>query len=203
MLFSTLAALIFAPATVIAVWPLPKQFTNGTTPLQLSHGFQISLQGVKNAPQDLRDAVSRTYGFLKTDKLQALVVDRGASSANAIKSAKSLPSLTLYLTSQSATQSIAAETTVDVESRIEGYTLTVPADGSGATLKANSTLGLFRGLTTFTLLWYDWQGITYTLQAPFNIADAPAYVRTSPTSHDTILRSYQPWRGFTLDTSRN
>jgi hexosaminidase len=179
MLFSTFAALLLAPATVTAVWPLPKQFTNGSTPLQLAHNFQISLSGVNNAPQDLRAAVSRTYGFLKTDQLQALVIDRGASSANAIQSAKTLPSLTLYLTNANATQSIAAETTVDVESRVEGYTLTVPADGSGATLKANSTLGLFRGLTTFGQLWYDWQGMTYTPQAPFNIVDAPAYVRAS------------------------
>lgn len=177
MLFSTLSALlILAPSAVTAIWPLPRHISSGNTPLQLSHSFRISLQGVKNAPQDLQDAVSRTSSYLKNDKLQALVIDRGASSANAIESAKSLPSLTLTLTSQNNTRSIAAETFDDLESRVESYILTVPADGSGATLKANSTLGLFRGLTTFGQLWYDWQGTTYTIQAPFDIFDAPAYV---------------------------
>jgi len=76
---------------------------------------------------------------------------------------------------------------VDIESRVEGYTLTIPADGSAASLKANSTLGLFRGLTTFGQFWYDLQGTTYTLAAPFNIVDSPAY----------------PYRGFLLDTARN
>jgi hexosaminidase len=180
LFFTSLSILLLVtPSTVTAVWPLPKQFTTGATPLQLSHSFQISLHGVKNAPQDLRDAVSRTSSYLKNDKLQALVIDRGASSANAIKSAKTLKSLTLSLTSQASARSITAETLDDVESRVEGYTLTVPADGSGATLKANSTLGLFRGLTTFGQLWYDWQGMTYTLKAPFDIVDAPAYVRAS------------------------
>ena len=174
----SLSVLLIAPSIVTAVWPLPKQFSTGTTPLQLSCSFQITLQGVKNAPQDLRDAVSRTSLYLENDKLQALVIDRGASSANVIKSAKILQSLTLSLFSNT-TRSITAETLDDVESRMETYSLIVPADGSGATLKANSTLGLFRGLTTFEQLWYDWQGTTYTLQAPFDIVDAPAYVCAS------------------------
>jgi hexosaminidase len=65
--------------------------------------------------------------------------------------------------------------------------LTVPADGSAATLKANSTLGLFRGLTTFGQLWYDLDNMTYTIEAPISITDAPAY----------------PYRGLMLDTARN
>lgn len=194
---------VVAPSIVSAVWPLPKQFSNGSTPLQLSPGFYISLQGVNTPPQDLIDAVTRTYSYLETDQLQALVIDRGASSASAVQSAKWLPSLTLELTSQTAARSIASETFDDVESRVEGYSLTIPADGSGATLQANSTLGLFRGLTTFGQLWYDWQGMTYTLQAPFNIVDAPAYVCSSSTSvlnirliihtsHGVDSRSIQP-----------
>ncbi|TFK34865.1 beta-hexosaminidase [Crucibulum laeve] len=170
-----------------AVWPLPKQFTTGSTPLRLASGFSIKLSGIQNAPKDLTDAVTRTKGFLSKDKLQALVPDRGASSAATIKSAKTLKSLTLSLTSGSKVRSISDESIVDVESRSEGYTLTIPADGSDAVLKANSTLGLFRGLTTFGQLWYDWAGTTYTLQAPFSIVDAPAY----------------PYRGFMLDTARN
>jgi hexosaminidase len=61
--------------------------------------------------------------------------------------------------------------------RSEGYSLHVPIDGSSAVLTANSTLGLFRGLTTFEQLWYDLEGVAYSYQAPVVIVDDyPAYV---------------------------
>jgi hexosaminidase len=84
-------------------------------------------------------------------------------------------------------QSIAVEATAQLGSRDESYSLTVPADGSTAVLKANSTLGLFRGLTTFSQLWYTSGDSIYTLQAPIQIDDSPAF----------------PYRGFMLDTARN
>lgn len=167
--------LCVAPA--LALWPLPRQISTGTTALTLSPKFNIKLSGVKNAPKDLTDAVERTRSFLRTDKLQALVVDRGASSAGAVGAAKSLKSLTVSLVSSSPVKSISEEAVAPLESRVEGYTLTVPADGSDAVLQANSTLGLLRGLTTFGQLWYDLNGSTYTLEAPFNIVDSPTYVR--------------------------
>lgn len=174
--FITLSVLL-AIAPVYAVWPVPKQYNIGSTPLRLSPSFSIKLSGVTNAPRDLVDAVTRTTAYLHTDKLQALVPDRGASSAKVIRGAKALSSLTLSLSTKGKVRSISEEAIDDLESRAEGYTLTIPADGSGAVLKANSTLGLFRGLTTFGQLWYDWDGTTYSLEAPFNIVDAPAYVR--------------------------
>lgn len=167
--------LCVAPA--LALWPLPRQISTGTTALKLAPGFNINLSGIKQAPKDLSDAVERTESFLRNDKLQALVVDRGASSAGAVRVAKSLKSLTVSLVSSSPVKSISEEAVAPLESRIEAYTLTVPADGSDAVLQANSTLGLLRGLTTFGQLWYDLSGSTYTLQAPFNIVDSPAYVR--------------------------
>ncbi|KAF8993489.1 beta-hexosaminidase [Cyathus striatus] len=184
--FVVLSVLAGASPT-FALWPIPQQITTGTTPLRLSSGFSIKLSGIKNAPTDLNDAVSRTKGFLQNDKLQALVPDRGASSAGAVKGAKTIKSLTLSLTSGEATKSIAEEAVAEIGTRSEGYTLTIPADGSDATLQANSTLGLFRGLTTFSQLWYDLSGTTYTLEAPIHVVDAPAY----------------PYRGFMLDTARN
>lgn len=170
-------SILFSVAPVLALWPLPRQLSTGTTALQLSSGFSIKFSGIHNPPGDLNDAVSRTHSFLQTDKLQALVPDRGASSAGAIKKAKSLSSLTLSLSNPGTVKSISEEAIADIESRMESYTLTVPADGSGAVLKANSSLGLLRGLTTFSQLWYDLGGSTYTLEAPINIADSPAYVR--------------------------
>ncbi|KAJ2926079.1 hypothetical protein H1R20_g11013, partial [Candolleomyces eurysporus] len=88
---------------------------------------------------------------------------------------------------QGTPKSISEEAVAAIESRAEAYTLTVPADGSEAVLTASSSLGLFRGLTTFGQLWYDLDGATYSLQAPISINDSPAY----------------PYRGFMLDTARN
>lgn len=167
--------LCVAPA--LALWPLPRQISTGTTALKLSPGFNINLSGVKHAPKDLTDAVERTKSFLRNDKLQALVVDRGASSAGAVQAAKSLKSLTISLVTSSPVKSISEEAVAPLESRVDAYTLIVPADGSDAVLQANSTLGLLRGLTTFGQLWYDLRGNTYTLEAPFSIVDSPAYVR--------------------------
>ncbi|KAJ7196128.1 N-acetylhexosaminidase, partial [Mycena pura] len=174
--------------SAFALWPLPTGLNVGTTPLRLSKNFDIKLN-IANAPSDLEDAVSRAKGFLASDKLQALVIDRGASSASAISKAKSLPSLTVSLeaTPKGGVQSISKEAIAPIESRVEGYTLTVPADGSGAVLKANSSLGLLHGLTTFGQLWFDLDGTTYSLTAPIVISDAPAF----------------PYRGFMLDTARN
>jgi len=173
-------SVLLAVAPALAVWPLPQHYSNGSTALRLSSTFYIQTTGIKSCPQDLEAAIQRTTTYLHKDQLQALVPDRGASSAQAIKAAHVLQSLTLSLEGNSLVRSISEEAVVAVESRVEGYKLTIPADGKAATLTANSTLGLFRGLTTFSQLWYEWQGSTYTLQAPFDITDFPAYVRSLP-----------------------
>lgn len=172
-------SIALAVAPVVAIWPLPQQLSTGTTPLRLSSSFSIRVSGVRKVPKDLTDAITRTNSYLRNDKLKALVPDRGASSAGVIRRARTLNSLTLSLSSSGPVRSISDEAIDNLESRVEGYTLTVPTDGSAAVLSANSTLGLFRGLTTFGQLWYDWDGTTYTLEAPFQIVDAPAYVRAS------------------------
>lgn len=178
MLLRPFVALSLLLTSSKALWPLPKNLSTGTTPLRLSPDFQILLSGVYHPPADLVAAVERTSNYLRTDKLQALVPDRGASSLGAIQHASSLSSLTLSLTPASGeVKSISEEAIADVETRVEGYMLTVPADGSTAVLTANSTLGLFRGLTTFEQLWYELNGYIYTLTAPISITDAPAYVR--------------------------
>lgn len=188
--FVVLSVLLAITPSTEALWPLPQQLTTGTTPLRLSSGFSIKTSGIRNTPRDLNDAISRTRGYLRNDKLQALVPDRGASSAGAVRRAKSLGSLTLTLTSGSKAKSIAEEAILPHESRVEGYTLTIPADGSGATLTANSTLGLFRGLTTFEQLWYDLDGTTYSLEAPIKIVDSPVYVSGLLTSLHLLAQCF-------------
>lgn len=178
--FSLLAAVFLASVTPThALWPQPRNLQAGSGTLQLSNGFDISFTGSLNsAPSDLRDAVSRTKQFLKNDKLGRLVVDRGQSDKASAQKAKSLSKLTLSLEKGATLKSITDEAQKPIESRDEAYTLTVPADGSAATITANSTLGLFRGLTTFTQLWYEVDGMTYALDVPISIQDSPAYVCT-------------------------
>ncbi|KAG7444220.1 N-acetylhexosaminidase [Guyanagaster necrorhizus] len=181
-----LLILLFAALRVSALWPLPQSISTGSTYLQLSTTFDITLSGIYSPPADLTDAISRTKQYLFNDKLQRLVVGRGANNADVITSAASLKKLTLVFQGIEVS-SISEEAVAELESRVESYTLKIPADGSDAIVTANSTLGLFRGLTTFSQLWYDWEDTIYTPEAPVDIIDAPAY----------------PYRGLMLDTARN
>ena len=166
----------------MALWPLPKELSTGSSTLKLGDHFNIKLSGVPNAPKDLEEAMKRTEEFLSTDKLQILEPDRGASYADAVHSAPSLDRLTISLESTENVRSISDEAKDRLEDRQEGYTLEVPDDGSDATLTANSTLGLFRGLSTFSQLWYDLEGKQYSVVAPISIKDSPAYVSSMVTS---------------------
>lgn len=170
---------------VSALWPQPRSFTAGSSAILLAKNFDISIPGLQNPPADLRDAITRTKGFLQNDKLERLVVGRGAADASIVSNAKSLSKLTLTLGGNGTALSITSEAQKPLGSRDEAYVLTVPSDGSGATLSANSTLGLFRGLTTFSQLWYESQGSTYALDVPISIQDSPAYVRDISCSHIT------------------
>lgn len=190
---------------VHALWPMPTSLETGTTFLKLSQSFDIK-HSIHNPPKDFLDSISRSKSFLKNDKLQRLVVGRGANDSIAISHAHSLPSLFLSLLNGSVSHSISEEAVRPLSERSEGYSLTIPSDGSPASLTANSTLGLFRGLSTFEQLWYDLQGVTYTYQAPVKIVnDVPAFV--SPPVHlrstGTDCPFIKPYRGFMLDTSRN
>ncbi|KAF8262397.1 N-acetylhexosaminidase [Lactarius quietus] len=183
-----LCAVAFLPEAVHGLWPQPRSLQNGADSLRLDPSFSINVT-VSNAPQDLLDAAEHTRALLFSDQLGRLVVGRGADDLSSVRSANMLSSLTLSLLNgtSGAPQPIATEATLPIGSRDEGYSLVVPADGSGAVLSANSTLGLFRGLTTFSQLWYTANGTVYTLGVPVAIDDSPAY----------------PYRGFMLDTARN
>ena len=164
-----------------ALWPIPRSLQTGTTLLKLSPDFNIQLSGIY-PPQDLDDAIWRTQSRLCSDRLQRLVVGRGANDRAALKDAPSLSQLTLALTPGSPPiQSILEEATKEITTRSEAYSLTVPNTDQGvATLTANSSLGLLRGLTTFEQLWYQLSDTVYSYQTPVQITnDSPAYVRVS------------------------
>ncbi|KAF5315482.1 hypothetical protein D9619_007226 [Psilocybe cf. subviscida] len=187
--FATLLTVILVSSPcALALWPIPRSLKTGTTLVKLSSSFSIDVS-VENAPQDLLNAVSRTKTQLFADKLGRLVVGRGANDTTALAQAPVLNKLTLSLSSGAASaKSIMQEATKDIASRSEGYSLTLPATGGTATISASSTLGLFRGLTTFEQLFYTTGDTVYVFQAPVTITnDSPAF----------------PFRGFMLDTSRN
>lgn len=183
-----LCAVALLPEAVYALWPQPRNLHTGSGSVRLDTSFAIRV-AVPNAPQDLLDAAERTRALLFSDQLRRLVVGRGEDDLQSVRPANVLPNLSLSLLvgTSAVPQSIATEATLPLGSRDEAYSLVVPADGSGAVLSANSTLGLFRGLTTFGQLWYMAGGTVYTLSAPVVIHDSPAY----------------PYRGFMLDTARN
>lgn len=174
-----------------ALWPLPQNLNAGSTILKLSNDFDIQLVDSKgsswSAPDDLTAAVKQTSTYLKNDQLEALTPDYGASYSSGINKASSLKTLKVQLSQGGSTQSISQLAVQPLESRYEGYSINVPSDGSDATIVANTTLGLFRGLTTFSQLWFSLDGATYMTQAPLKADDAPAY----------------KYRGFMLDTARN
>jgi hexosaminidase len=146
-------ALVCYCQVAAALWPIPTDLTVGTTALKLSPGFEINLN-VPNAPSDLQAAVTRTNGFLHQDKLQRLVVGRGADDTPQVNAAKSLSSLTISISGTRKVQSISQEAILPWEARSESYSLTVPSDGSGAVLTAASTLGLFRGPLNSLVILY-------------------------------------------------
>ena len=156
--------------------------TNGTTPLRLAPSFSISAS-FSGAPVDLNSAITRTEGYLKSDKLGRLVPGRGVGDQVLLTGAHELTSLKLELTASPTSKakrqisSITEEAQKPVGERDEGYSLSIPSSGGAATLSANSTLGLLRGLTTFGQLWYTFQETTYLLEAPLKIDDSPAFVR--------------------------
>lgn len=182
------SVLLTLASSCLALWPQPTNFQSGTTALVLSSNFSFTLgPSLSDAtPADLTDAISRTQSQLFTDQLERLVVGRSSADANATAAAPTLFTVTLDLASTASNDtnangtvmSITQEAQKKITERDESYSLSIPADGSNAVLTANTTLGLFRGLVTFSQLWYTLDdGEVYTLSAPVSIEDAPVYVR--------------------------
>lgn len=169
--------IIFVIPEAAALWPRPHSMISGNQALRLSSNLTIA-PTFDSVPQDLNSAISRTQSLLRMDKLQRLVVGRGSSDTLAVQSSKELTFLELSLATGSTESvlSITEEAQKPLSDRSEEYELSIPSDGSTATLSANTTLGLLRGLTTFSQLWYDLDGTTYTLNTPISIEDSPAFV---------------------------
>ncbi|KAH8114791.1 beta-hexosaminidase [Phellopilus nigrolimitatus] len=156
---------------------IPRSVTSGQETLLLSPNFDIN-SGLCYTPNDLAEAIERTRMHLFTDNLGRLVVGRGSTDSPLFRSAKTLNTLVLSLDDSNGTmiRSVSEEAVASLETRSEEYTLSVPGDGGDAILKANTTLGLLRGLTTFEQLWYTFEDQVYAIGVPLDVEDGPAYV---------------------------
>ena len=181
--------------------PIPSTFTTGSQTLCLSDDF--SIRAPRGAPKDLREASTRAEERVKQTTHTYLSTTGGTELVNADKTCEAFISeLVLSPGDNFKGRSIFEDATRSLEHRIalESYTLNVPVEGV-AILEANSSLGMFRGLTTFEQLFYatppdplktssadkhDRRKI-FTPFAPYDIHDTPAF----------------PWRGVLLDTSRH
>ncbi|CDO76788.1 Glycoside Hydrolase Family 20 protein [Trametes cinnabarina] len=179
----------------VAIWPIPRTLLTGTSPAKLSPNFGINLHGLPSPPADVVAAISRTQSRLRSDSLERLVLGRGSADVQEIGRARLLTSLTATLRPGSPVESIAEETTAAIDSKDESYELSIPDDRGVATLVANSSLGLLRGLTTFEQLWYDHKGTKYTLEAPIHILDEPAFLVSIPRPAAAKLKANSGMNG--------
>ncbi|KAI5481434.1 beta-hexosaminidase [Pseudohyphozyma bogoriensis] len=139
--------------------------------------------------------------YITTDMHSRLIVGRGETDRPSLQNAASLQELQLDVVGTHSLASLVNEVQKPVSEWEESYKLTIPGRGSDqsaptpdiqATLEANSTVGLLRGLQTFNQLVYSLDDVEeaptrYMLDTPLSIADEPSF----------------PYRAFMIDTSRN
>lgn len=149
------------------VWPAPQSWSAGSASVAVAYPFTFR-------------AVSPS-----TDLIAALVrFDALTFSQRALKPAQAPAALLSELLVTVADQSVPLQLGVD-----ESYDLTIPADGSQATLNANTYYGALRGLETFSqLVNFNYSGHAYVIgNAPWSISDAPRFAH----------------RGVMIDTARH
>ena len=160
------------PSQYSSVWPLPAAFEQGSTTTFLAPGFFVSCGAVCPAP--LPDAVAR---------YTSLILFAGSPGSLPPASTPLLPSLRIAVAAS-------APLALGVD---ESYNLTVPADGSSATLSAATQWGALRGIESFSQLCV-WQGPDGPVPAAYAITNAPVVIRDFPRF---------PARGVLIDTSFN
>ena len=196
------------PAAVVdkgklTVLPFPTHSTTGDTPLCLTDDFRIRFG--QDAPEDLSMAIRRTEEALRNSRHRYLSVGRGkeffasSNSTDKLSGCKHhLSSLVLTLSSSALESrqtipSIFDSATRPAEDRpeLEAYRLSIPLTGP-ARIEAKTALGLFRGLTTFELLFYH-------LPLKSSAASSDGQVLSRP---DSLSQSEQLPLGSGIGSSR-
>jgi hexosaminidase len=180
------------------LWPLPVSITTGSNNLTVAAGAAFTFTAV-NPSTDLSAAFARISALIFTHDLPsdvASVASAAAARARAAAAgagvapaaaadpaAAALPTLSQLVVTV-ANVSVPLQLGVD-----ESYTLTIPGDGSPATLTSATVYGAYYGLQTFSqLVFWNPDMKTYQVNAaPIVVKDAPRFA----------------WRGILIDTDRH
>ena len=154
------------PPPPISFWPLPTGVSFGGGAVAVTPALTFTVTGAPNA--DLTNSA---------DRLAALIFQNVPYAA---PPAGALASVVLTVARPAEPLSITTD---------ESYTLTIPADGSPATITANTTFGAYMGLQTLSqAIRFDFNAGQYGVSGvPLVIADAPKFA----------------WRGILIDTDRH
>ncbi|EKD12523.1 glycosyl hydrolase family 20 [Drepanopeziza brunnea f. sp. 'multigermtubi' MB_m1] len=206
----------FAARQVVAIWPAPQSFSNGTSVLWLARNFHVNYDVLHVQPslrpghedEDVNEEILSTGDFSSHSIVQAAIsraLDtlwkhslvpwklHARNQLSAFEPAKesSSSSRKQYIKSLRIIQS-SVDTASTFKPRAgevdESYSLKVSLDGT-ARITAVSPIGVLHGLETFVQLFYkhsSGSGI-YTNLAPVDITDAPIF----------------PHRGLNMDVARN
>ena len=166
-----LSARASAPVIPSEIWPQPVSMSEGMGLLRIAPGFSISCN---NCPAPLPAAIDRYTKSIILFAGPAAIPDDGGSD--------------IQLSSLQIVVSAVADLAYGVN---ESYSLTVPADGTPATIAAPNQWGALRGLESFAQL-VVWQGPDDA--SSYLIRNAPVKVYDSPRF---------PVRGVLIDVSFN
>jgi len=168
------------PTTRPLIWPLPTEYTRGTTTVGVA---------VADASKFFSSSTAATPFIAQAFARYAdLCFSHRVSAANAAKAVRGRHAADAGITGLVVTVASTDDSHPQVETD-ESYTLTVPAAGGPATMTAKTVYGMLRGLETFSqMVVFDFDTGLYTIpQAPWAINDAPRF----------------PHRGLMIDTARH
>ena len=143
--------LLIVTHAMALLFPEPTTFEQGSIVLGLNEEFEMTWSSDIPIAGDLKSAADRMKRTLFFNEHYYLSVSRGREFLD--HDVIILPGIDIALIG-SDHGSVASEMQKKAQSRRESYQLEVPADGSFARLTAESSLGAFRGLTTFEQLFY-------------------------------------------------
>lgn len=197
--------------TVLALWPIPSQYTSGDSVLWIDSNVKVEYNcnakvGSKrlrtqkiladtclkkgdnpfayNDDQDIVNlAVQRTLTTIFQQNFVPWKFNpRNSDFEPALENQQYINTITLQQNNHSAQGANQWASAVD-----ESYAISVPLSGE-VTITANSSIGLSYGLTTFSQLFFQHsKSGVYTKLAPVDVYDAPKFQH----------------RGLNMDTARN
>lgn len=202
----TVLGFIFC-GTALALWPVPEQYTSGTSVLWIEENVDIHYDcqvrsGIMRWQGDQADRCRKGGHACGQDLSRKIVETATQRTLDTLFKSNFVPwrfhprnsdwepqpnGHTIKSIALSQLRPDPANITQSIASIDESYTLSVPLSGQ-VVITANSSIGLSYGLTTFSQLFFQHsRGGVYSPLAPFEVYDSPMF------SH----------RGLNMDTARN